>query len=293
MQHFSPSPNEIVLLSEVFGKYELTTRYTFDPEELDYDKCTALMDEILTMPNLTYDTRTQVNSLLSALHLQQEKQRKQSWALREAEVSHAHLEFKVARLESENDDLSEKAYKDALTGIFNRLYFVQALEAELEKFNASNKGRRRTDGAAVVFIDLRKFKPINDTYGHDAGDQALCEVANILSDDEIIRSDDVVARWGGDEFVVLIKNIKHPDSQKVFARLQDALDEIKFKYKKDGKTTEITFSARLGKIDIEPNKKPDQIMHEADMVMINSKDPRDRQGPVTAIDATLSGPSVN
>lgn len=286
MKHFKPQPHEIVILSEVFERRGLTTRYTFDSEKLDREGYTALSDEILTMQNLTWDTRVQVNLLLAELLKTQEKIIKQSWALREAEVHNAYLELRVARLESENDDLSEKAYRDPLTGIFNRLLFVEALEEELQRFNASNKGRRRTDGAAVVFIDLRKFKPINDKYGHDAGDQALKEVAKILQ--RTIRSKDVVARWGGDEFVIMIKDIRTADSRKVFERLQEELDSITFNYK----GTQIEFSARLGKIDIEPKKKPDQIMHEADMVMINSKDPRDREGPVATIDAALSAPSV-
>ncbi|MCE9575053.1 MAG: GGDEF domain-containing response regulator [Deltaproteobacteria bacterium] len=86
---------------------------------------------------------------------------------------------------------------DPLTGAANRVALRERIEATL--------GSRRNLACAVLFIDLDRFKAINDTCGHDAGDAVLCEVSNRLH--ELVRSSDVVARLGGDEFAVFLDDL--------------------------------------------------------------------------------------
>ena len=93
-------------------------------------------------------------------------------------------------------DAAGRAQFDPLTGLLNRV----ALEAQLVSWIARTRSDRRTSRFAVLFIDLDRFKVINDTYGHDAGDRVLCVVAQRLR--EHVRQDDLVARLGGDEFVI-------------------------------------------------------------------------------------------
>jgi len=92
------------------------------------------------------------------------------------------------------------AYHDALTGLANRKYFYEKLHAELER--SFRKGGR----VAVLFMDLDNLKQINDTYGHEAGDLLLKEVADRIKSS--IRKTDLAARMGGDEFTLLITDIK-------------------------------------------------------------------------------------
>ncbi|MBO6509829.1 MAG: PAS-domain containing protein [Roseibium sp.] len=89
------------------------------------------------------------------------------------------------------------AHHDALTGLANRMQFNATLEEALDdaRFHETN--------SALLLIDLDKFKPVNDTYGHDVGDELLIQVAKRLKD--VVRSNDLVARLGGDEFAIILK----------------------------------------------------------------------------------------
>ena len=90
---------------------------------------------------------------------------------------------------------------DQLTGLPNRYAFEQTLNAAIKRFNESNGDT----GFAIFFVDINDFKLVNDCYGHDAGDQALIELALRLRTH--VRQEDFVARFAGDEFVVLLENI--------------------------------------------------------------------------------------
>jgi diguanylate cyclase (GGDEF)-like protein len=91
--------------------------------------------------------------------------------------------------------LREAARTDALTGIFNRRHFSEVLEAELER------SRREYLTPGIVLVDVDHFKAVNDTYGHQVGDAVLIEIAARLRN--AVRPYDCVARWGGEEFIVL------------------------------------------------------------------------------------------
>lgn len=93
------------------------------------------------------------------------------------------------------------AYHDNLTGLTNRKYFVEALEKEIISKES------RTDYIAVIFIDLNGFKSINDTFGHEAGDFLLCQVGKRFK--ACVKSKDVVSRFGGDEFALIIYDVKN------------------------------------------------------------------------------------
>jgi len=114
-----------------------------------------------------------------------------------------------------------EAEHDPLTHLFNRRAGERRIRETLER--AQTEGRR----CALFLIDLDRFKPINDLYGHEAGDNVLIEVAQRLHDS--VRHDDIVVRWGGDEFVVLIQQGHGslevaPVAEKIVSRLGRDLD---------------------------------------------------------------------
>jgi diguanylate cyclase (GGDEF)-like protein len=100
------------------------------------------------------------------------------------------------RLESAQSDLRQLVITDALTGMRNRRFFDEVIGRELQRH------RRYKTPLSIVFIDIDRFKKINDTLGHETGDRVLREVASFLL--RHIREADYVFRWGGDEFLVLI-----------------------------------------------------------------------------------------
>jgi len=108
------------------------------------------------------------------------------------------------------------ALNDALTGLPNRASFNDKID------EAVARAKRNKSGIALMFIDLDKFKPINDTYGHDAGDLVLKTVAKRLT--STIRETDTAARLGGDEFVVILENITDKNDTKAVAK--NLLDKV-------------------------------------------------------------------
>lgn len=104
-------------------------------------------------------------------------------------------------LQTANQRITELATHDNLTGLANRRVFYEMLEAAMEQ------AKRRSETLAVLFIDLDNFKPINDTWGHDAGDKVLIEIALRLRSS--IRATDSIARIGGDEFLLLLNPVKN------------------------------------------------------------------------------------
>ncbi len=126
------------------------------------------------------------------------------------------------------------AQHDALTGLPNRALFDDRMEQAL------NAARRDHARLALMFIDLDKFKPINDTLGHAAGDFVLKEVATRIG--SAIREADTAARIGGDEFVVVLRNIqKQEDALAIAEKIRQAINRP---VDMDGRA--LTVSASIG-----------------------------------------------
>ena len=126
----------------------------------------------------------------------------------------------MAGLKSEVNRWKEKANRDALTGLYNREFFEQTASSAMAKGALSS--------AAIIFVDIDDFKRINDTLGHMVGDDVICSIAKRLLG--TFRHTDVVARYGGDEFVVYVNGIGRADLTK---RLQQLCESFRFPYRND------------------------------------------------------------
>lgn len=157
--------------------------------------------------------------------------------------------------------LIHDAHHDSLTGLPNRAMFTNRLELAL-----ANKSRYSDNKFAVLFIDLDRFKLINDTLGHHAGDQFLVEVSKRIT--TCIRGHDLLARLGGDEFVVLLDNFEmDEDVEEVATRVLDALGEP---FCLDG--TEMYSGGSIGVAFIESwYNSADEIIRDADAAMYQAK----------------------
>jgi len=111
----------------------------------------------------------------------------------------------------------DMANRDFLTGAYNRRYFFETSNLILKK------SRRENTKIALATIDIDKFKNINDTYGHDVGDKVICDVVNVLKNH--LRASDLMARFGGEEFCVILDNISQEDTVKTFEKIRMSFEE--------------------------------------------------------------------
>jgi len=113
--------------------------------------------------------------------------------LQDAKEQNKHL---IEKLQGANSRLTEMVYHDGLTGLYNHRYFQETLKAELAR------ATRYHSSVSLVLFDLDDFKKVNDTYGHLVGDMVLMNIAKAVS--KTVRANDVVARFGGDEFAIIL-----------------------------------------------------------------------------------------
>lgn len=157
--------------------------------------------------------------------------------------------------------LRQQAYHDALTGLPNRLMLRERL------LHAIARARRQQSRLAVLFIDLDRFKSVNDSLGHRVGDQLLQAVAGRLKN--VLRESDTVAREGGDEFLVLLEDVREPEH--VGRVAEKILERLNQPYQVED--NELHCGASIG-VSLYPmdGEDEDQLINHADAAMFDSKD---------------------
>src|SRR5207302_3776116 len=128
------------------------------------------------------------------------------------------IELALANLKL-RDTLRMQAVRDPLTGLYNRRHLEESLERELRR------AQRKSRQLAVLICDVDHFKQLNDAHGHATGDVALREVARTLQ--SAVRGDDVVCRYGGEEFVVVLPEAGLPDALRRAEDMRKKLKELR------------------------------------------------------------------
>ena len=185
----------------------------------------------------------------------------------------AHL--RALSLANENlsqvsNELYELTVTDALTGISSRRYFSQRLEQEVARELRRPQDMPRSSenfmGLSLLLLDIDKFKIVNDTYGHPAGDEAIRSMATICAD--LVRPSDVVARMGGEEFGILLCDVTPEQTKLIAERILKTCEttEIKFEHHRFSQTCSIGIS-RLQK-----GQSADGLLSSVDKALYAAKD---------------------
>lgn len=154
----------------------------------------------------------------------------------------------------------QQANFDSLTQLANRMLLLDRMKLELREV------KRQHSLAALLFIDIDGFKAVNDQLGHDAGDQLLVQISQRLG--EAVRSIDTVARYGGDEFVILLRQIQQPGNAERAAR--GVLDRLEQPFEVKRRLVEIGASIGIAYITA-ASLSPEQVLGAADHAMYRAK----------------------
>ena len=179
----------------------------------------------------------------------------------------------ISEIKAHEQELERLAHHDALTGLANRRLFNDRLA------QAVAHAARHGEPLAVCALDLDGFKPVNDRYGHGAGDQVLVEIAQRLRAQ--VRAEDTVGRMGGDEFTLLLRNPRGPA---VFERL---LDAVRQPIQLAQGPVQVSASAGIAYLDARQAHQGEQLLRRADQALYQAKATgRDRY---SLIDAAVDG----
>jgi diguanylate cyclase (GGDEF)-like protein len=240
-----------IMMPDMDG-YEVARRLR-DKEELAYipiifvtardsteDKVTGLdagADDYLTKPINFPELEARVRSMLRIKRLQDE-------------------------LEKKNRKLEQLSISDGLTGLYNHRHLYELLDEEFER------SKRTGEPVSVVMFDLDRFKDVNDTYGHQAGDRVLEKLADILR--ETAREIDRLGRYGGEEFLAILPD-SDPDAGLTFAdRVRETVEELEFDIDANG-PLDMTISAGVATHPHDEPGEPHRLVHYADQALYSAK----------------------
>ena len=149
------------------------------------------------------------------------------------------------------NSLRDEAMHDGMTGLLNHKFFEKRLDEEIER------SERYKEKITLLFLDLDNFKRINDTYGHLFGDYVLKITASII--EENVRNIDIVSRYGGEEFIVILINANKKDSLKTAERIRKQIEEYEFIEEKISE--HLTISIGMGEFPTDAKNKENLIRY--------------------------------
>lgn len=169
------------------------------------------------------------------------------------------LKREIHRVQEKLNDMSTR---DELTKLYNRRYFKEALEREVARAK-----RYKTD-LVLCMMDLDHFKQINDQYGHPAGDMVLSEIGRMLK--EYIRQSDLICRYGGEEFAVILPNTRTEDAHTVCERFREAVAKHQLEY--HSTQFQITVSVGIASYRSSVDQSPTDLVKCADEALYQAKE---------------------
>ncbi len=160
-------------------------------------------------------------------------------------------------------ELKLLASTDSLTKLYNRRYFTLMAE------HTFDLAKREDADLSTIMLDIDKFKNVNDTYGHHVGDDVIVAISNLLSNTQ--RKPDIICRYGGEEFVILLPNTALDGAKVVAEKLREAVESLVIKLHSDI-TLKITISLGVAQVNTKEHKNIEYALKEADDALYRAKD---------------------
>ncbi|MCE9665949.1 sensor domain-containing diguanylate cyclase [Halomonas sp. M5N1S17] len=179
------------------------------------------------------------------------------------ELMHAHREQAelIRELKATRHELAKHAATDPLTGLLNRRAFEQRLNQELALM------QRGAPPAALMLIDLDHFKTVNDTLGHQAGDEVIVRFTELCR--EVFRQADIIGRWGGEEFVIMLPRASVAEAQHAAERLHKLLATTPML---DDTSSPLHITASIGICSLIDSDNLDECVHRTDELLYQAKE---------------------
>ncbi len=171
----------------------------------------------------------------------------------------SELEDLINQLKKDKEKLEEIAYKDPLTGLYNRRFFLEHAKALFEH------AKRYSSPLSVLLMDIDNFKRINDTYGHDVGDMVIQRLAEVIKSTS--RGSDIPARWGGEEFILLLPSTDTKGAKLVAERVRNLFKNSRLKVGNEQVGTTVS----IGVSEYRGQEKLEQLLKEADEALYTAK----------------------
>lgn len=265
--------NTLLTLLEHVKKLEKDLTSEFDEDvrqkEIDqfeikiHDKVGSIVDSFNIHTSIDEIKRAVVEKLAKIKNLVSQRKKKEMKRIRNSKKSINRLKKRIVVAEREAGEMTEKAKyfrtaatKDGLTGLYNRNAFDLRVKSALKTFDEGDKP------FSVVLFDVDDFKNINDTFGHLSGDKVLQKVAQCLQ--TTFRKNDCIARFGGDEFAVVIEGLSEEMARERIVKFEENFRKKRF-YSRSTGDIKVTISA--GFAQAAAGEGPDEILRRADMDM--------------------------
>ena len=160
------------------------------------------------------------------------------------------------------DELKFLSSTDPMTKLYNRRYFTKISQ------HIFGLATRENQDISIIMLDIDKFKRVNDTYGHRIGDDVIIALANIMINSQ--RSSDVVCRYGGEEFVILLPNTVIEEARAVAEKLRKIVEATSVKLE-HGKELKFTISLGISQVDIKNDINIEKALNQADIALYEAK----------------------
>jgi diguanylate cyclase (GGDEF)-like protein len=178
-----------------------------------------------------------------------------------AEAVECSILDELEALRRENDELKQALRTDMLTGLFNYRHLLDALEREMDRT------RRSRAPTSLIMLDLDHFKQVNDTWGHEVGNQALTLVSEVMRD--TLRKVDIPCRFGGEEFTIILPSTPLPQAVQVAERLRRNIEERLLEV--DGENIPLTASFGVEYYRAGMEVSADELIHLTDGYLYQAK----------------------